>query len=157
MAEDRLFIYQYLPYVNGVSFINYSGYHYRIVSNSLMGRSHPVEEYLLKFSSLWNAACVIKDKWNLSLTQFIPLYIIHARDIIYSLDMNVSTKEKRKLYNNTIGIFFLKEYFEANKKERIIVRQSIRWDLFYSSFGFWIAKVIRHLQRIITKIKRIIS
>lgn len=157
ISEDRLFLYQYLSHINYVLFFTYAGYNYRVSTDSLMNRKHPKEEIVLKMSLLWDAAVDIKIKWGLTLRQFVPLYIIHARDVLNSLSMDLSTDEKERLYYHTLGGLFPNKYKACEKSEQTTIKHSIGKYLFYSSFGYRYAVGARFILRVKNKIKHILG
>ena len=149
MSEDRLFLYQFLSKANGVSFISYCGYYYRVLSTSLMNKKHLNEEYFLRMSSIWDAALSIKGKWNLSLKDFIPLYVIHCGYIMELFNMIPTISERKRLHTKYIKAFFPIEYHNSKTNEKIAIKNVLGQMKFsFSIHGFWMAQCLLFLSDI---------
>ena len=158
MSEDRLFLYQFLSNATGVSFISYCGYHYRVLSTSLMNKKHPNEEYLLRMSTIWDAALSIREKWNLSLKDFTPLYVIHCGYIMELFKLIPTIGERKILYTKYIKAFFPIEYQNSVKEEKVAIK-SVLGDIKYgfSIRGFWIAQCLLFHLEIKKKVRSVIK
>ena len=142
LSEDRLFLYEFISIMSGVTFMSYTGYHYRVIANSLMGRKHPIESLIYRTEALHKAAKAIKESWQLSLTQYIPLFKIHC-GLVQGIFMEIYRNGKsREFYEENIGPFFRKDFIRTDFKSKLFVLRVLRLKKFIFSMGYYTLALI---------------
>lgn len=142
VSEDRLFLYRFLTSIRGAKFINYCGYNYRIVDNSLMNKTHPMDVLFLRMGLVWSAALELKGKWGLPFPKFIPFYDMHCGYVTELYRLVPSCKDRHKLYKTYINSFFRDRYKQCDSIERNIIKNYLGDKKFYFSLNELFARLI---------------
>ena len=77
ISEDRMFLYDYLPYVKSVCISDKTDYYYRQNLNSISFTKRKPTEYIYRQDVLGNKAIKVRDSWQLTIKQFLPFIIAH--------------------------------------------------------------------------------
>ena len=155
VSEDRLFLYMYLLHIQGVRFLDYAGYHYRVLQNSLMNKQHPYNEIQLKTEVLWKAALDIKKNWNLTFYQFLPFYTMHCTYVMELFRLSPSWTKRTELYTLYIGDFFRGVFKNCDSKERGFIRQYLGYKKYFFSKGVFYATLLFLGSRVKTLLRNI--
>ena len=142
VSEDRLFLYRYLKYIRGATFINYSGYNYRVLESSLMNRTHSLDILYLRMRLIWNAALELKEKWNLPFFKFVPFYEMHCGYVTELFRLVPSSNDRHELYQSYIGNFFYEGYKQCDQNKRKIIKASLGNKKYFFSQNECFAKVL---------------
>lgn len=77
ISEDRMFLYDYLPYVKSVCISDKTDYYYRQNPNSISFTKRNPTEYVYRQDILGEKALKVRDSWKLTMKQFLPFIIAH--------------------------------------------------------------------------------
>lgn len=145
ISEDRLFLYNYLPYVNSICVTDKSAYYYRHTPNSISSTRRKPLEYLYRLDALGESAIKVKETWNLSIRQFYPFVEAHcafACSVIEQCGVEYLVQNS-KIINN-------KDYFGVNKSSVCMLlftylKLRLIKTLIYNRRWFWVSLLSKQI------------
>lgn len=77
ISEDRVFMYNFLVFAQGLSFSNAIGYNYLINEGSLTFSKKDPQQYFLRLRALEVYSIKVFDSWELALVDYLPFWNFH--------------------------------------------------------------------------------
>jgi len=129
-GEDLIFFLNYLKFVSKIHYLDYSGYHYSINSDSASSKNHSFETYFEVFNNIENFKNELKIKNKLVTRYIYNLQWDFIQSMIDKSLLNLSLKEKKEkllIISNALTLKFL---LNVDSKKRKILFLSLKAKLF---------------------------